>query len=245
MEGFLPIGALAILIGGFLSSGPNTSPSTDSPDFAKDRQIAAALATVRIRNTALGREGSGCLVGKSGPFVFILTAQHLIRGSSSFQVAIFAKESYPKPQKEYASAEVVAELHGMADLALLRLRTTDIMPSYVTVCPESKVPDGEGLSMLTAGCDGGSAPTAKIEKAIGKKIGQRPDENDKATFWEIKGKYSPGRSGGPLIDKQGYLVGICSGTNRDKTYFTHVDEIHRFLKRQGYRDLLIELKGEK
>jgi S1-C subfamily serine protease len=43
-----------------------------------------------------------------------------------------------------------------------------------------------------------------------------------------------GRSGGPLIDQRGFVIGICSGTSDGKGYFTHTHEIHRFLKQNAF-----------
>jgi hypothetical protein len=43
-----------------------------------------------------------------------------------------------------------------------------------------------------------------------------------------------GRSGGPLVDKRGLLIGVCSGVSKDKAYFCHIDEINAFLERNGF-----------
>lgn len=33
-----------------------------------------------------------------------------------------------------------------------------------------------------------------------------------------------------MIDKRGFVLGIASGQNNDKGYYSHIDEIYRFLK---------------
>jgi S1-C subfamily serine protease len=231
-----------MLVSGF-SFLPGQAQIAEAAEFTKEQQVTATLATVRVRNTSVDREGSGVLIGKRGEYVFILTAQHIVQGGDRFEVAVYAKES-SRPHKIYPSAEILAQMQGLGDLALLRLRTDDSMPSYLQVCPVAKVPKEMPISMLTAGCESGKAPTVIVEKGVEKKLAQRREGDEKATFWEVAAKYPPGRSGGPLIDKQAYLLGVCSGTNRDKTYFTHIDEIHRFLIRHGYR-WLTEEKAEK
>lgn len=216
-------------------------PVVDSPVFPKELQIAAVTATVQIRNAAQQMEGSGTLIGKNGSFVYILTARHVVRGAEGLEVTVFFKDSYPKPQAVYRSAIVVAEMQGLADLALLRLATTDVMPEFIPVCPERLAPTATGIiSALAVGCDAGKAPTCLLEKLARKKMARRDNENERCTFWEVDRKHGSGRSGGPLINEHGYLVGVCSGSNKDKTYFTHIEEIHRFLRRNALRWLADE-----
>jgi S1-C subfamily serine protease len=226
------------------SGFPGQIQIAESHEFTKDQQVSATLATVRIRNVAGGREGSGILIGRRGASVYILTAQHLVQGGDRFEVAVFATETYPRPRKVYPSAELAAEVRGIGDLALLRLTTPDDMPKHLRICPAARVPKEMPFSALTAGCDSGKAPTAIVEKRVEKKLAQRREGEEKATFWEVPAEYPQGRSGGPILDKQGYLLGVCSGTNRDKTYFIHVEDIHQFLIRHGFR-WLIEEKLEK
>lgn len=213
-------------------------PFVESAKFPKDRQLSAVLATVRIG--AVGREGSGAVIGQRGEFVYILTAQHLVGGAERVEVEVFTKESYPKAKKKYPSAEIVAAMPGLADVALLRLRRTDDMPSYLQICPAGKGPNGMPITALTVGCGYGQPPTAIEEIGVERKTGQRRLGDQKGVFWQVEAKYPGGRSGGPLVDTHGRLLGICSGTNREKTYFTHLDEIHRFLIGNGFRWLTEE-----
>jgi hypothetical protein len=58
----------------------------------------------------------------------------------------------------------------------------------------------------------------------------------------------PGRSGGGLMDDDGYYIGTCWGTQyRDgsgKGYFTPLEVIHRFWSQNGYGFLLDKKPGE-
>ncbi len=201
--------------------------------------MAAITATVRINNLAGQMEGSGVLIGKSGPFVYILTAEHVVKGADRLEVSVFFRGSYPKPKAIYRSAEILAQTRGLADLAVLRLATTDVMPGFVPPCPKEGLPSAPKTLVLAVGCAGGRAPTCWPETFAQKKSARRKD-GETGVFWEVERTDASGRSGGPLIDAHGFLVGVCSGCKREKTYFTHIEEIHRFLNRNGFRWLLEE-----
>jgi hypothetical protein len=62
----------------------------------------------------------------------------------------------------------------------------------------------------------------------------RREGRESALFWEVGRKEAEGRSGGGLVDRRGALLGVCSGTNKEKSYFCHVDEIRAFLKETGF-----------
>jgi hypothetical protein len=197
-------------------------------------QETAVLATVRVRNLTEGTEGSGVLIGKGGPFVYFLTARHVVEGATNLEVAVLSRDSYPKPRATYLSTAVVAEKNGLVDLALLRLATTDSLPAGIRLCPERLVPTERDFPGLSVGCETGKEPACLLVKVAGKRQVRRQEKGETASFWEVDRKHATGRSGSPLLDKRGYLLGVCSGTNREKTYFTHPDEVRAFLKQNGF-----------
>lgn len=223
---------------------PGQIPILESPDFSRQRQIAAVSATVRITNTSNNKEGSGVLVGQKGQLVYLLTARHLVEGSERLQVTVFAEGSYPKPSAVYKAAQVVAKSKELPDLALVRFATADPLPGFARLCAEGLTPKDDAFTAFAVGCDEDGVPTGVAEKVMGKKLLRRQEKGETAPFWEVDRKLSKGKSGGPLFDKGGRLLGICSGTNRDKTYFAHPDEIRAFLKRHEFH-FLVEDKAEK
>jgi S1-C subfamily serine protease len=212
--------------------------ATPSRDFSKARQEAALLATVQIVNRSRDVDGSGVIVGKKGPFVYILTAHHIASKSKDLEVRTFSLASYPNPQRVYRSAVVLAETSDFRDLALIRLTTNDPMPGSLSLCPGRLVPREKGFQALTVGCSEGKAPTCLVDSVAGMKLVRREDADKALPFWEVDRRHRQGRSGGPIVDKAGYLLGVCSGTNRDKTYFCHTEEIRAFLKENGLDSLL-------
>lgn len=204
----------------------------ESPDFSKALQTRAVTATVRVSNPGSDMEGSGVLVGRNGSAVYVLTAYHVVKDAATVDITVFSEKSYPVADKVYRANRVVAKMAGIKDLALVLLLTDDKTLSMVPVCPLAQVPLGTGQPILTSGCTFGLPPTCTVERIGGTKKGVRNGES--ALVWEIDGTVPRGRSGGPLIDKRGYVVGICSGTNNGKGYYCHLEEIQRFLKQNGY-----------
>jgi S1-C subfamily serine protease len=210
-------------------------PTLRLADFPEELQHAAVKATVRIHNPAEKKEGSGIVIGQNATFVYVLTARHVVKGSERLEVSTFSGASYPAAATVYQSAAVVAATENRLDLALLRLATTDPVPGVLRLCPEAAGPKGATLPALAVGCDFGRAPACLRETVTRRKLALSQDRSGAALFWEAETKHASGRSGGALIDPRGFLVGVCSGSSPEKTYFTHLDEIRRFLKDAGYR----------
>lgn len=223
----------------FLMLLPGEIETIASPDFSKPLQVSAVTATVRIVNVSRGTKGSGAIIRSSGPFVYVLTARHVVDKAERLEVHVFSAASYPKPENVYRSAEVIARMKGLSDLALVRFSTSDRMPGTVRVCPAGAVPKEKSFPVLTAGCDDGNSPTCGVDVAEKKPV-RKPSEGETGFLWEVSRKPNAGRSGGPLIDKRGYLVGVCSGRNEGKGYYCHTEAIHEFLRQNGVKWLYEE-----
>jgi S1-C subfamily serine protease len=214
-------------------------PTVASRDFPKKAQTAAVAATVRVVNVTRKTEGSGVLVGQSGPFAYVLTAHHLVDGAKGLEVHTFSVNSYPKAAKVYRTAKVVAGAK-VQDLALVQVPTRDKLPGVVQLCPARRAPRGRGFAALTVGCRAGKPPRCLVVKVAGKKRIRRPGEKEATAAWEVSPAPEPGRSGGPLLSKEGYLLGVASGASDEKGYFSHLEEVRAFLKRNGYQWLSAE-----
>jgi S1-C subfamily serine protease len=217
---------------------PGQIATITSADFSKAAQRAAVTATVRVVNVTQKVEGSGAVIGRQGKTVYILTARHLVAGADQLEVTTFSAGSYPKPTKIYRNAKVAATSDRLRDLALVELTTDDRLPARLQVCPPLVIPKKRGFPALAVGCTKGAAPTCLVDKVLGKKRVRRKGAPATALMWELKKKQAAGRSGGPLVDKRGYLIGVCSGTNKDKGFYCHTAEIHAFLKKNALAKLL-------
>ncbi len=218
---------------------PGEIPTIEAPDFSKELQASAVTATVRIVNVDRKTQGSGVIIGANGPAVYILTAGHVVEKTERLEIHTYSAESYPKAKKVYETAQVIARLKDLNDLAIVRLSSTDQMPGSLRVCPPRLVPREKNFSALAVGCGGGNAPSCLIDRAEKKQVRRQPG-GEIGFLWE-GGKLPPsGRSGGPLLDKQGFVIGVCSGTNDDKGFYCHTEEVHNFLRRNGLKWLYEE-----
>jgi S1-C subfamily serine protease len=222
---------------------PGDIDALDSKEFPKEAQVKALTASVRVVNSTGDVTGSGVLLRRSGPVVYVLTAAHVVAGAKKVEVATFSAESYPKAAGVYRSVEVIATSTDL-DLAVLRWTTRDTMPGVMEVCPVSKVPEGKNFAALSVGCVDGGAPTCVLETVKAKRNVRKPGAETTVPCWETAAAPVKGRSGGPLLDSRGYLIGVDSGAGDGKGYYTHIEAIHTFLKANGLKGLTEE-KAEK
>ncbi|HEX5269842.1 MAG TPA: serine protease [Gemmataceae bacterium] len=218
---------------------PADIEALDSKEFSKEAQARAVVATVRVGNAAAGSTGSGVLLKRQGPFVYVLTANHVVAGAKRVEVSTFTADSYPRAAAVYPKAEVIAQ-SAEADLAVLRLTTRDEMPGSVAVGPPRDAPAGKAFVALSVGCGDGGAPACALEDVRGTRRVRKPGAEAAVTCWETARAPARGRSGGPLLDRDGRLIGLDSGASDGKGYYTHLEEIQTFLRHNGLKSLCEE-----
>src|SRR5205814_1868388 len=87
--------------------------------FPRELQQRALRATVRFDHG-----GTGTLIHREGPFVYVLTVSHAFKTVKQANVQVFSADSYPRVDRQYRGAEILAQ-NEAADLALLRFVTRD------------------------------------------------------------------------------------------------------------------------
>ncbi len=223
--------------------GALAGPDSGSADFPHDRQEVALAATVRVEYGARG-EASGAVVARSGPFVYVLTAAHVVPTGSQGDEAdltFFPGARPPPPGTGRYQARVVLRAPDV-DLALLRA-TAPAPPGVLPICPPGKAQGAKlPMAVLSVGCTGpGGTPAAAPDTVRTIRFLEQPY---RANFFEADYAPAAGRSGGPLIDRRGYLVGVCSGTRGGKGYYVHLSEVQSALRRGGFQWLYDETTPE-
>jgi S1-C subfamily serine protease len=210
--------------------GMTQLPVVDSADFKAETQTAAIAATVRVRDRDRDVAGSGVVLGIDKRGTYVLTAAHLVQRIEQIEVQTFTAKSYPEPAESFAKVELVAKSSSLRDLAVLRLPPSTVPPTQLRLAPAGHVPPKTPFTCLVVGCAASKPPKAHVDEVVAAKQARREPADEPVLFWEIAAKQKGGQSGGPLVDRDGLVLGICSGNNKALSYFCHLDEIHAFLK---------------
>lgn len=199
-----------------------------------DRVVQATLAL----HIGLANEGSGVVVGRKGDKLLALSAYHLFQGKSKEgHATFFTAGDPPKGDKDLMKLELVDSWPDI-DLVLLSVEAPKLPISPLQLAPARSLPSKIRGTTHTAGCDKGY-PSLRAELLAGKVLTTKNAGEIDAFYWEMADPSIPGRSGGPLVDCAGQILGICSGTDRKgKGMYIHIDEIRAGLKRKGHADLL-------
>jgi S1-C subfamily serine protease len=207
--------------------------SPEEQGFPAKVRTAAVAATVRVDNSAERIKGSGVVIYRDRQHVYLLTAAHVVGRSRQVEVHVAAAQAdKPGKPRVFKGATVLAKSSPELDLAVLRLRVAAELPSPValaTVKGAAKVPD----RAVSVGWASGDAPTALDEDIRRKAVVRRPGEKAGVLCWQTKRKQVRGRSGGPLVDPAGRVIGLATGHDGESGYYVHVEEAHRFLKKNG------------
>ena len=206
----------------------------DPSPFSETRKQSALAATVKIVNVSQRAAGTGVIIGRRGDFLYVLTARHVVADAKSLEILPFAEANPSQPMKPLREVRVVATSDEIRDLALLRIAVAEETFPVLLLCPARSLPKEAGFKALSVGCSLGRSPTCEPEEVIGKKKATRGPDGKPGVFWEVEREIPEGRSGGPLLDRRGMLIGICSGVSKEKGYFTHADEIRAFSGIHGF-----------
>jgi len=135
--------------------------------------------------------GSGFIVSPDG---YILTNNHVIEGSDTIKVVVGVEN-----KKEY-DAELVGS-DREADTALVKIDAKDL--PYLMLGDSDSLRVGDWVAAIGSPFNFPHTFTVGVISAMGRRLGGSYDD-----FIQTDASINSGNSGGPLINMQGYVVGI-------------------------------------
>ncbi|WP_010035033.1 S1 family peptidase [Gemmata obscuriglobus] len=178
-------------------------------------------ATVKVTSAADDKIGSGVVIRRTKTQAFVLTACHVVEKAKVVEVRVPGTKDTPG---KTLKAEVL-EREPAADLAVLRLSVEGV-PGAVPLAPAGVKPK----LVLSVGWEKGDAPGALDESLKGRVSLRKPGAANVVACFETVRKQAEGRSGGPLLDESGRVIGVATGHDGKTGYYVHVDEVRAFLK---------------
>jgi serine protease Do len=145
--------------------------------------------------------GSGVIVSPDG---YIMTNAHVVANAQSIQVAVTLAgndiERNGVDRKNYPARLIGS--HKDTDLALLKIDSTSL--PFLPIEPNHPIHQGE-LVLALGNPEGlGNSVSMGVVSAVDR----QPDPKLPMVFIQTDAPINPGNSGGPLIDIDGYVLGI-------------------------------------
>jgi serine protease Do len=147
--------------------------------------------------------GSGVIVSSDG---YIMTNAHVVEGAHRIRVVL------PMPSADFPQAEPVGKehvldakligIHKDSDLALLKIDQTNLP----TLELGSARRVHQGQLVFAIGSPEGLQNTVTL--GVVSSVGRQPDPDRPMVYIQTDAPINPGNSGGPLIDMDGYVLGI-------------------------------------
>ena len=138
--------------------------------------------------------GSGVIIREDG---YIVTNNHVIEGADKIQVTLNTNQTYDA---------VLVGSDPATDVALLKIEASGL--PYIPFGDSDKLRLGEWVIAIGSPYNLRSTITAGIVSAKGRSMPNTSGDFRIESFIQTDAAVNPGNSGGALVDKNGYLVGI-------------------------------------
>jgi Trypsin-like peptidase domain len=193
---------------------------TEAAEIPEEVRTRSKAATVKVTSEEDQQFGSGFVISQNNSHTYLLTAYHVVPTANKVKVRVQGGKIF--------SAEVLARA-SENDLAVLRIAGTKDLPSPLRLAASGAKPK----NLVSLGWEKSDAPTCLEESLKGKVPLKKPGETNPVLCWETERKPAAGRSGGPLMDETGLVLGLASGHDGKTGYYIHIDEIQAFLRHNG------------
>jgi serine protease Do len=148
--------------------------------------------------------GSGVIVDSDG---YIMTNAHVVEGAQRIHVALpmpsvdFPDQIAPVGKQRVVEARLIG-LHKETDLALLKIDQTGLP----TLSLGSRRPVHQGELVFAMGSPEGLENS--VTMGVVSSVARQADPSRPMVYIQTDAPINPGNSGGPLVDTDGYVVGI-------------------------------------
>jgi serine protease Do len=148
--------------------------------------------------------GSGVIVDSDG---YIMTNAHVVEGAQRIHVALpmpsidSPNQLEPVGKQRIVDAHLIG-LHKETDLALLKIDQTGLP----TLSLGAARPVHQGQLVFAMGSPEGLQNS--VTMGVVSSVGRQPDPSRPMVYIQTDAPINPGNSGGPLVDADGYVVGI-------------------------------------
>src|ERR1700688_975711 len=147
--------------------------------------------------------GSGVIVESDG---YIMTNAHVVEGAQRIRVVLpMPSITYPQVEpvgKEHVLDAKLIGIHKESDLALLKIDQKNLP----TLELGSARRVHQGQLVLAIGSPEGLQNS--VTMGVISSVGRQPDPDRPVVYIQTDAPINPGNSGGPLIDMDGYVLGI-------------------------------------
>ncbi len=148
--------------------------------------------------------GSGVIVDSDG---YIMTNAHVVEGAQRIHVALampsltFPDQMSPAVKQRIVEARLIG-LHKETDLALLKIDQTGLP----TLSLGNRRPVHQGQLVFAMGSPEGLENS--VTMGVVSSVARQADPSRPMVYIQTDAPINPGNSGGPLVDTEGYVVGI-------------------------------------
>ena len=148
--------------------------------------------------------GSGVIVDSNG---YIMTNAHVVEGAQSIHVALampsvsFPDQIAPVGKQRVVQARLIG-LHRETDLALIKIDQTELP----TLSLGNRRPVHQGQLVFAMGSPEGLENS--VTMGVVSSVARQADPTRPMVYIQTDAPINPGNSGGPLVDADGYVVGI-------------------------------------
>lgn len=180
---------------------------------ALTEKVAPAVVQIEVTGYGVGEEGGGTIARQhslgSGVIVdsdgYIVTNAHVVEGAQRIRVNLNRPPAAPTNVLAASKSTYEARLigaHSETDLALLKIDATGL--PFLPVDPARAVRQGELVIAL------GSPEGLENSVTMGvvSSVARQADPERAMVYIQTDAPINRGNSGGPLVDIDGYLVGI-------------------------------------